>query len=85
MTSEMILDIFKNVLSSSPSKQEKNTAALADEDVHTVRYWLYAPGEGSCMWDDFYTSGIMTIGWGEIGDLSTFDSKDEMKIIYRNF
>lgn len=83
MTSEIASDIFKNVLSSSPSKQGKNIAALADEDVHTVRYWLYAPGEGSCMWDEFYTSGIMAIGWGEIGDLSTFDSKDAMKIKMR--
>ena len=79
MTSEMASDIFKNVLSSSPSKQGKNTAALADEDVRTVRYWLYAPREGSCMWDEFYTSGIMAISWGEIGDLSAFDSKDAMK------
>lgn len=83
MTSEMASDIFKNVLSSSPSKQGKNIDALADEDVHTVRYWLYAPGEGSCMWDEFYTLGIMAIGWGEIGDLSTFDSKDAMKIKMR--
>lgn len=83
MTSEMASDIFKNVLSSSPTKKEKNIDALADEDVHTVRYWLYAPGEGSCMWDEFYTLGIMAIGWGEIGDLSTFDSKDAMKIKMR--
>lgn len=83
MTSEMASDIFKNVLSSSPSKKEKNIDALADEDVHTVRYWIYAPGEGSCMWDEFYTLGIMAIGWGEIGDLSTFDSKDAMKIKMR--
>ena len=83
MTSEMASDIFKNVLSSSPSKQGKNIDALADEDVHTVRYWLYAPGEGSCMWDEFYSSGIMAIGWGVIGDLSTFDSKDAMKIKMR--
>lgn len=83
MTSEMASDIFKNFLSSNPSKQGKNIDALADEDVHTVRYWLYAPGEGSCMWDEFYTSGIMAIGWGEIGDLSKFDSKDAMKIKMR--
>lgn len=83
MTSEMASDIFKNVLSSNPSKQGKNIDALADENVHTVRYWLYAPGEGSCMWDEFYTSGIMAIGWGEIGDLSKFDSKDAMKIKMR--
>ncbi len=84
MTSEMASDIFKNVLFSSPSKQDKNTAALADEDVHTVRYWLYAPGEGSCMWDEFYNAGIMAIGWGKIGNLSTFDSKDSMKIKMRD-
>lgn len=83
MTSEMASDIFKNILSLTPSKQRKNIDALADEDVHTVRYWLYAPGEGSCMWNEFYTLGIMAIGWGEIGDLSTFDSKDAMKIKMR--
>ena len=32
---------------------------------------------------DEMTSGIMAIGWGEIGDLSTFDSKDAMKIKMR--
>lgn len=31
------------------------------------------------MWEEFYSEGIMAIGWGEIGDLKTFDSKDAMK------
>ena len=31
------------------------------------------------MWDEFYNAGIMAIGWGEIGDLTAFASKDEMK------
>lgn len=31
------------------------------------------------MWDEFYNAGIMAIGWGEIGDLRGFDSKDAMK------
>lgn len=50
-----------------------------DQDIHTNSYWLYSPGEGSCMWDEFYNSGIMAIGWGQIGDLSNFDSKDAIK------
>lgn len=79
MTEELASDIFKNVLSSNSSKQDKRNTAFADEDIHTVRYWIYAPGEGSCMWKEFYNSGIMAIGWGEIGDLSIFDSKDAMK------
>ena len=47
--------------------------------MDTVHYWIYAPGENSCMWEEFYSEGIMAIGWGEIGDLKTFDSKDAMK------
>lgn len=43
------------------------------------QYWMYAPGEGSCMWDEFYAKGIMAIGWGELGDLEQYPSKDAMK------
>lgn len=50
-----------------------------DQDIHTNRYWLYAPGEGSCMWEEFYESGIMAIGWGEIGNLLDFNSKEAIK------
>ena len=34
------------------------TTALGDDGVQTVRYWLYAPGHGACMWDDFYARGV---------------------------
>lgn len=50
-----------------------------DQDIHTNRYWLYAPGEGSYMWEEFYKSGIMSIGWGEIGNLLDFNSKESIK------
>lgn len=50
-----------------------------DRDIHTNRYWLYAPGEGSYMWEEFYESGIMAIGWGEIGNLLDFNSKEAIK------
>ena len=55
------------------------TAALGDEGVQTVRYWLYAPGEGACMWDEFYERGIMGLAWGEIGDLSSYATKQGLK------
>lgn len=35
-------------------------------------YWIYAPGENSCMWDEFYNDGIMGIGWDELGDLTKY-------------
>lgn len=44
-----------------------------------VRYWLYAPGHNASKWEEFYNSGIIAIGWGEIGNLKNFLSKNEMK------
>lgn len=54
-------------------------AGLADDDVDIQRYWIYAPGDGAAKWDEFYKLGVMGIGWGEIGDLAQYSSKDEMK------
>ena len=79
MTRALASDIYKSVLSSGSMKSDKKTTALADEDVRTRRYWIYSPGKGAYKWDEFYNSGIMAIGWGEIGDLTAYDSKDAMK------
>ena len=61
-------------------ERESKGAALADEDVETVHYWLYSPGDGAKIWDECYDQGIMAIGWDEIGDLSQYNSKDDMKL-----
>lgn len=65
-------------------KNEKATrddkgSGLADEDVDTVHYWIYSPGDGAFKWEDFYRHNIMGIGWSEIGDLTQYVSKDDMK------
>lgn len=63
--------------------KEKETAvqsaALGDADVQTTRYWLYAPGEGARMWEGFYERGVMGLGWAELGDLSAYATKEEMR------
>ncbi len=65
--------------SNTKTMRGTSSAALADEDVDTTHYWIYAPGDGAAKWDEFYNAGIMAIGWGEIGDLKAFPSKDNMK------
>lgn len=45
---------------------------------HT-QYWLYAPGENAKYWDDFYNKGIIAIGWEELGDLSVFSKRENLK------
>ena len=54
-------------------------SALGDDGVQTVRYWLYAPGRGACKWDEFYERGIMGLAWGEVGDLSSYATKQGLK------
>lgn len=44
-----------------------------------TRYWLYAPGEKAQHWNSFYSCGIMAIGWEELGDLSKYSKKSELK------
>jgi len=54
-------------------------SSFPDDDVDTIRYWIYSPGDNACKWDMFHNAGIMGIGWSGIGDLSFFESKDAMK------
>lgn len=45
------------------SDEENNLVdTLADTKEDSIRYWLYAPGEGSAMWDYFYSHSQMGIG-----------------------
>lgn len=60
-------------------QRDSTGAAVADEDVETVHYWIYAPGDGAAYWDEFYDDGIMAIGWDPIGDLTQYETKSEMK------
>lgn len=43
-----------------------------------VRYWLCAPGDGACIWDECVSKGIIAIGWDELGDYREYSSKQEM-------
>lgn len=58
--------------------QNKNNA-LGDADVETPHYWLFSPGENEALWKDFYSKGIMALGWNEIGNLTSYDSKQEIE------
>ena len=79
MTDELASHIFVKWAAANKIKRGNTGAAIADENVDTVHYWIYAPGDGACKWEEFYNEGIVSIGWGAVGDLSAFSSKDEMK------
>lgn len=58
-------------------KQTTDTALKTDDSA--IRYWLYAAGDGSVNWEKDYSEGIMAIGWGNMGDLTAYASKEEMR------
>lgn len=51
---------------------------LAEKNVTNRKYWLYAPGEKAELWDEFYQSGIMALGWDQLEDLNGYSSKEEI-------
>ena len=71
-------EVNKQIKADKAQRTQKGTA-LADADVDTVHYWLYSPGHNADKWDEFYKAGIMAIGWGQIGELTAYESKDAMK------
>ena len=53
---------------------------MRDRITNDVKqYWLYAPGNNATFWEDFYDLEIMAIGWDEIGDLSKYGKKADIK------
>lgn len=62
------------------AEQEEEENALGDAGVEIVHYWLYAPGEGASMWEDFYSRGVMGLGWHELGDLREYSTKEDMRL-----
>lgn len=48
--------------------------------IRNPKTWIYAPGENAKMWDDCKENNIISIGWDKVGDLSVFDTKNELDI-----
>lgn len=67
------------------SKARAKGAALADDDIETIHYWIYSPGKGAKIWDECYDNSLMAIGWDAIGDLRGYNSKDEIKQVMNKY
>ena len=52
--------------------------ALAPTGGSPKKYWLYAPGPGADRWDEFFTGGIMALGW-DISDLTKYPDREAVR------
>lgn len=62
----------------SATQEEFNLIMNMVEHSPSRRFWLYSPGENARFWDEFYEKGLMAIGWEYLGDLSSYNSKQEI-------
>jgi 5-methylcytosine-specific restriction protein B len=82
-TSKKFTDLYRFMLPLKQSEQDffDFTQELWQQTslAKPKRYWLYAPGENASKWEEFYSEGIMALGWGELGDLEQYKSRNEIK------
>ena len=72
---ELINDTYKRDTGTVIPKY-LNIAESTDFKRH---FWLLAPGENARKWEGFFSANIMAIGWDDLGDLSSYNSKDEIE------
>lgn len=65
-------------------KLEQEKSGLLVDDDNQVQYWMYQPGPQARLWDEFYSKGIMAIGFHEIGRISDYESRNDMIEAFKN-
>lgn len=63
---------------------KKVTDTTLQDDDSSVKYWIYGPGDKTTNWESDYSDGVIAIRWPEIGDLSVYSSKEEMKESFKS-
>ncbi len=76
------MDFSDNIFSGIIPK--KVTDSTLQEGAGTIKYWMYGPGDMAINWEDDYADGVMAIRYPEIGDLSVYSSKEEMKDSFKS-
>lgn len=51
---------------------------IGPENTISKKVWLFSPGENAILFDQFYSEGIIALGWDELGDLSQYNSSSDI-------
>lgn len=71
-------DIFVGII------PKKVTDSTLQDGEDSIKYWMYGPGDKAMNWESDYEDGVIAIRWPEIGDLSVYSSKEEMKESFKS-
>ena len=83
------VDVQSFIWSVCPGTYQGRTEAGSENGKHTLqeappqdvhrRYWTIAPGRDGEHWTEFYSEGIIAIGWDEVSDLQSFKGQEEIR------
>lgn len=54
-------------------------APKSSSETSSTKYWMYAPGENASKWAECQETGMMYLGWDEMGDFSQYSSMEEIQ------
>lgn len=74
MTLQYASEIFKKWGKILMNKQNESN----ESEENTVRFWIYTLEEDSKLWEEFYESKIIAVGWDELGSLADYAEQDEI-------
>ncbi|RKD90433.1 AAA family ATPase [Mangrovibacterium diazotrophicum] len=77
---EVSYDAWHNNQDSETSEGENEE----EENENETYYWLYSPGPKSAFWEEFYTHGIIAIGWDQLGNLENYENKSDIVTALQN-
>ncbi len=81
-----VLTEFKKVQKKYTAKIDEDEEPLEHYDESDLpvtdqpQYWIIAPGQKARLWQDFIGNAICAIGWDELGDLSKYNSLEDIKV-----
>jgi hypothetical protein len=63
-------------------KLKDSIAIVNDKNEQLMNFWKFSPGENGKHWNEFYSKGIMAIGWdqNELGNLNNFTTTEDLAI-----
>lgn len=50
-----------------------------------AQYWIFSPGRKASNFENDKKKGVMSVGWGDVGDLRRFHNREEIRAAVRNF
>jgi len=83
MTDKLASEIFLKWVDILKERRESTQdIEIPNQEQNEKHYWIYAPGQGAKKWEEYYSQGIMGIGWdhfGDLGNLANYSTREDIR------